>query len=81
MYKKGVPIAIKQLKRLKAMRSLAPYTDPATQTVGGNYRPLQEAHNRTVLENYWHERQLELREEDEEYEEIRKRLLNIKSTD
>ena len=77
VFKKGFPIAIKQMKRLRVLRSLAPYTDPATQYLGGNYRPLQEVNNRTVWENYWHERQLELREEEEDFEEIQTRLLNM----
>ena len=62
VFKKGVPIAIKQIIKLKRLKSLAPHSDPEYPLLNGNYRPLQSVYNRTARENFWHERQLELRE-------------------
>ena len=60
--KKGAHIAIKQFRKLKVVKGLTPHVDPDYPLLNGNYRPLQPVNNRTIWENFWHERQLELRE-------------------
>ena len=45
-------------------KGLALHVDPIYPLLNGNNRPLQPVINRTVWENFWNERQLDLREEE-----------------